>query len=436
MAVTSSNRFRVALALVAAGCVAAASFQTLTTPYVVLTLAAAAIAAGLVLQPKFLPSSPIARQLLPWIAVVALVAAMFGASVSTAYVPQPKTGKSTIDLLTGTPPIDAQLTDQAIYLAYVKRVAAGENYYKAAVDTLDHVNRAWPSPRVDVSNPLSIRPPLLFVALAQLPPSGLWILLVELSFGAVAAVAGFALARRYVTDGVALIAPALVCATYGGYSAGLMAMNPEIYAGALALVAMAMLVRELEAERPLPMIGGAAAVVALAACIRELAAAYLVLGLVATLVSSRSRKVLASLPWLGAGAALAAAFEAHAHAASRAAHGYTAYHFANRFPWWYPDGLGLVSTSVAFGVTIGWPDWTGWILIGASVLGAAIAPRTLSERVLLGGAVIGGLAALAVLHPPGVTASGLPLAYWSGVIVPVVMTCVPLALARVAPARS
>jgi hypothetical protein len=430
-------RLRGALALIAAACIVVASLQSLGTPFVALTVAAATLAALLILQPRFLPRTPAVMRLLPWLAVGALIASMFATSITAAYEPQPRIRKSTVELLTGTPPIDAQLTDQAIYLAYVRRVAAGENYYAAAVSTLDHVNRAWPKPRVDISSPLSVRPPLLFIALAQLPTSGVWIVIAELSFGAIAAIAGFMLARRYVLDGIALIAPALICATYGGYSVGLMPMNPEIWAGALALVAMEMLLHALDHERlSIPWIAGAAAITTIAACIRELAAAYLLLGLVTTLAKRQSKRVVTALPWLGGFAILYTGFEMHARAAKEAAKDYTAYHFASRFPWWYPDGLGLVATSVAFSMTIGWPSWAGWIIVCSAVLGVCLAPRKAYERILLGGTVIGGLTALSVLHPPGQTASGLPLAYWSGVIVPVVMACVPLAFARFAPARA
>ena len=372
------------------------------------------------------------KPLISAVAVLALIATMWFSGFSLASV-RTSVGLTPLEQLARVPRLDRNVSDGGIYLNYLEHLRAGEPYYKMAVNVIRELNAARPESPVAIDSPLSYRLPTLYVLLAQAPSPGALIdlMLLAASLGVVAA---YVLARQYVAPVPALVGAALVASMFSGYASPIL-LDTESWAGILAICAVMFVVLARRHERRTFLLHSAAAGCAfLAASVRELSVAFLLLGLAAALLDRTGSRRRAWVPWAMAFVATGALYAAHWMAASAAFHGLACTRTAG-FPWFHPDGSGLVS-AVGLLATFGWlVPWLAGLLVALGIIGSVLAPKDLPSRVMLTGVALGGPLVLLLLHPPGWAHYGAAPGYWGDLVIPTTLACVPLVFAALASVR-
>jgi hypothetical protein len=365
------------------------------------------------------------------LAVAFVVLACWYAALAAATAPTFSDGTSVVQALSNVPKPGPDTADEMLYLNVVDRMHRGGAYYATYVDVL---GQAQAAPQL-VASPTAVRLPTLYLALSLLPPGGIWLVVTMLVGATAAIVSAYALARCFVVRPLALSASALVASYYFTEAASFGMLGTEIWAGTLGLVAVTLIACAARTPAHRTSLTWAAAGAALAAtAVRELAVAFLLVGLVASLLDRR-REPRAWIPWTGGLAAAALGYAAHwrtsraAVAASHLAERVTA---AAHLTWLRPDGLGLVAAVDRLERFVGLAPAGAWALAALAVAGAFLAPQDRTMRAVLGACTLGGFAALAILRPPGYAETGLPPSYWADVVLPVALACVPLAFARIA----
>jgi len=344
-------------------------------------------------------------------------------------------GTTSFDLYTSTPTVTADISDVAMWVLTVRRMNAGSDYYTAMGHTFEEINAARPVGAWNIEDPAQYRMPTLYWLLAALPQDGNGWVIAMLVLVSSAIIASWSIASRYTPVAVALTGTTVTSA----YLAGFTTINlpqTELWAGLLALVAVALALKSLSVRNnPLAWAGAAAGVALLATLTRELAVAFLIVGLGSTLAHDRWRSRRLWIPWAAALGLAAIAYYAHAQAAEaigrtleNLGRSSTASFIARHFD---PTGRGLVSSVTDMS---GWAYWTlgaGWVIWVLGTIGGLIGPRDWPRRALLGGVTAGGAIALFFLHPQGRLWQSLPPGYWGQVVLPTVITCAPLAFARI-----
>ena len=395
-------------------------------------LEAVALAAAIGAAVNFaIRESPRLKPLINAVAVLAVIATMAYSGLALASV-QSAQGFKPIERLGTMPRLSTQTSDEDMYLNYLGRLRAGEPYYKAVVSVLEEANKARVTAPVTIASPLSYRLPTLYLLLAQMPSPGSLIDLVLLacSFGVVAA---YVLARQFVTPVPALMGASLVASMFAGYT-GMMLLDTETWAGILGLCAVTFVVLARRYERrALLMHAAAAGCALLAALIRELSVAFLLIGLAAALVDRSGTRRRSWLPWAVASLTTGVVYVAHWGAARSAFSGHASAR-TPPFPWFHPDGSGLVSAVHLFANHAWMLPWFGWIFVVLGMAGSVLAPKDLPSRLMLGGVALVGPLALALLHPPGWATYGVP-GYWGDLFIPTTLACVPLAFAALSGVR-
>jgi hypothetical protein len=361
-----------------------------------------------------------------------LVLSVWLGAMTLAGVPDPGSGSSPVGLLKGTPTLAPDVSDEGLYLLYVRSLEAGGDYYTTVRDILVAMNGFRPQGRIDPSSPFAYRSPAVYALLASLPNTGVSYIAAFLALGTAAGIAAYSLARRYVVAPLAFVSAGAVLAFFAGYGRGVSVLQSEPWAGALVLVAVALLASAVRAEgrRALVLMTAAAAAAAGAALVRELAIAVVLLGLAATLLDPGTRSRRLWLPWAAALAIAAGAFALHAGAVSEVATGLPEALYASGIGvWWHPDGKALHGALWVLMWVWGLPWQYGWGLAAAGVVSAVVLPRRLSaEWLLIVGTVVLGLVVVALLRPGGESGFDLVPYYWAGVVMPTVLACVPLGL--------
>ena len=340
-----------------------------------------------------------------------------------------------LDMLNNLIPPGPEMADQDLYHYTVVAMNEGTGYYEAFSETLELRNQNG-GPEVNLSTPLSFRPPTLYWLLSLLPLTGISYFLATFAIGIVGAAGGFLLARRLAHPAVAVASYGAVLLLYAGFSQGVVLFGTEIWAGALGLLSVGLL---LTASGPdaardgagrswlgAPTLVWAAAAAALGATLlRELAIAFLLVGLLAALADRHARAARWWLPWVAALVLAGIAYAAHVAAAT---------------PWLVPDSAGtrgfvwFDATGAGLPAGLGRTAWflqtsplVVAVLIAAGVLGALIAPRAARHRVALGLVAIGGPLVATFFHPPGFGSVSSVPGYWIDLVTPTIMACVPLA---------
>ena len=371
------------------------------------------------------------------VAFVIVAACLYGSFVPANW--KVEGGVTPADLFMSTPTVSTDMSDAHLFVLTVRRMNVGESYYSAMGRTLAQRNvlsaRAGGGITVNLQNPIVFRLPTLYWLLAALPAGGYSWVIAMLVLVAAAVVAAWTIAARFTHPAVALVGTAIT----GVYLAGFMSFVlpiAETWAGALALVAMALALKSLSVrKKPLAWASAAAGVALLAAVTRELAVAFLLVGLASTLVPDRVRSRRLWIPWAVALGLAAIAYALHVQAVLavvRTLPHVVGYSELGHFD---PTGRGLVA-SVAFMANFTW--WglrTAWLILALGTVGGVVGPRDWPRRVLLGGVTVGGAVALFCLHPNTVAGAPIP-GYWGYVVLPTVVACVPLALARMLGPRS
>ena len=290
-------------------------------------LLCAPLAAGLVLVMKRAPRT---APLLTLLALALVIGLGWLDALSTASAPLTSESWSTGD--PAGPPVtfsqalamEPRLTPEAasdagVFLSNVYRLRAGQDYYTASIETLSTYNRMRPpgNPRRQPAGaPASHAVPVV-LALARQPA------LTHPRRSRAPGRSGGLRVRaraRYVAVPLALAGAALVSALLSRVASSTMLLFTEPWAGALGLVAAALLVQSYARERPRPWLLAAAALAALAAAlVREFGAAFLVLGLAAVLAAPETRRPRYWAPWAGGLALAGVAYAAHDRALLAAA---------------------------------------------------------------------------------------------------------------------
>jgi hypothetical protein len=368
--------------------------------------------------------------------VLVIASGWWAASVQATLPLHP--GVTRVGYLASSPTMRTGSSDEDIYLAYIHRMARGEAYYPAAVAVLSASNIAHPLGPIRIDTPLSYRLPTLYWLLSRLPADGWSLVWAMLSAGSMAAVAAYVLARQYVVAPLALASAAGLTGLYATYATVPGLLHAEIWAGALALVAVALFV--LARRRPphaMALMVAVAVAALAAAAVRELAAPVVALGLALTALHRDTRRQRLWVPWAVALGVTSAGYVAHwaaATAAFRAA--------ALRGPaasdepgWWHPDGRGLYGGVDFFRSIMAWPLAAGWVAAASGLVGAIVGPRERLQRLMTATLVGGGMLVVLFLRPTGSTSTGAPVGYWSEIYVPTMVACIPLALAWLPGAR-
>ncbi len=362
-------------------------------------------------------------------ALAFLVSAMALRAFDRASQSEPGTLPFLEKVMSAPPSIGKGAWDQDLYRDYVWRMRAGRTYYDAAAAVVAEVNQTDPG-RLVPRAPATYRPPTLYWLLARLP-SGTSILMATLVCGSMASLSAYVLGRRYLVPPLAVVAAAGVAETYAVVASSWMLFETEIWAGAFGLLGVTLLVHSREPGRHrLAWLAAAAALCA--AAFRELAIAYIILGLVATLVTAEDRRARRWHPWVVALAGAAALQAAHAAAVADATRGLGGDAIV-QMVWFHPDGSGLTGALGRHAMLVRIRPTVAWMWLAFAALGSLAAPRDWPSRVALAGVVIGGALVLSLFHPTGInnSAAGLACGYWGNTVLPTLLASVPLALTLV-----
>lgn len=334
-----------------------------------------------------------------------------------------------VRLLSQVPQITPSTPDAAIYYNMIARVREGTNYYLASAGVWTMRNEVM-DPDLDVSYPFIHRLPTMYVLLGLLPATGLSYVIATLIIGSVAVVGAYWLAERLVIAPAALLSTALVGLYYANMAASVSLFGTEVWAGALGLASMGVLVQATESPEPARarLMWAAAGLAALATLTRELAVAFVLVGLVSTTVTAESRRERLYVPWVGAAALAAAGYVAHVLTAQALIA--TRSTSAGLLQQWFdPTGAGLVAAVVRASWYLSLPQVLVWLLIPLAATGAYVASRTTTARLALTLTVLGGAFALAMLHAPGWGYDGTVPGYWGDLVMPAIAACAPLSAA-------
>lgn len=453
-AALSSRRYLTAAVTAALGVVAGSALAMLALrlqlsgvaawlPPVSLTaVVAAAIAAALV---WVLSASPRLERVLAGAAIALLILAGTASALGSATATQDvswATGQASprltfLQALQLKPVLSATTGDQSLYLVLIHDIAVGRPFHQAQVADTAADNRAHPDSQVLLDAPLTYRLPTVYVMLAALPNDGVSWLLAALALAALAAIAAFFLARRFVSAPVALVGCAAVVAYGATIAASPGMLLTESWAGLLALCSLAFLVQEPSTARRRALTNAAAMLLAtMAALTSELAVAFVLVGLAASLFSEESRRERHWIWWTAGLVGAFSAYVVHWHLALNAFRdaGLPAGRSSSgsRYPYIHADGLGLLAAIDLAARVMRLRDVAFGAAYVAGVAGALLAPGTRRQRTALILVGVGGSAALALLRPPAVTSAGtsLPPGHWGMIVLPSVLACAPLVLSR------
>jgi hypothetical protein len=369
------------------------------------------------------------RPLFEAVALVVIVAAMWSTAIGAATV-KAADGSSITGLLSAAPPIVNGSPDEALFMNVLARVRQGQPYYPAYAQVIAEGNKVR-SGINNLTSPMSYRLPTLYRMLALLPAGGLPLVIAMLVCGSLACVAAFALARKSAGPPLALAAAAGVAALFCAYSDTVKMLNPEPWAGALGLVAVALFAySRKDGETDRRFLYAAVAVALLAALFRELAVGYLLVGLAVALALPAPRKSREWLPWVAALGVFAVFYGLHASAAVSAGRVVAPYARPVKDIWLHADGSGLVGAVVRYASIVSIRSFAGWAMLALALAGSWFASRRPPVRWMLIGCVAGGAVALFFLRPEGHSAiAGIQPGYWGDIVLPVMLACVPLAFA-------
>lgn len=391
-----------------------------------------------------LGQSPRLSRLVIAVAVALVILAGWASAIGQSSLPyntsdflgRARTPESFTSALTQTPTLMSKTGDQSMYLVVIHQLADGHSYYDTLVRSTAADNRAHPTSEVKLNAPLTYRLPTIFLLLSRLPNSGISYVLAALVLQALAVVAAYVLARRFVPAAVAVVG----CSAVSAYAAGL-ASSPEIllteyWAGLLGLVSLAVLVQAGETVRSKRVINaGALALAICAALVSELASPFLVVGLVTTLADRESRRLRLWIWWAAGIVLVVSLYAVHWYFALTTWHalGFPAgasgkgYHL---FPYFHPDGLGVRATVGLIGSAMRLGAIATWILYVCGVAGSWVV-RPGRERLALGLTTLGATLVLMIVTAPEAALPGvLPSGYWGMIAIPSVLACVPLVAAR------
>lgn len=373
--------------------------------------------------------------LLCTVALALILAAACSLAVQLASIPRStewiglgSAGRLTLFQAFETQPVVAPgLSDDGIFLASVKALSRGEDYYVSSIRVLAGYDTTHSFP---LNSPWSYRLPTLYALLAALPQKGVWFVGVSLALTAVATLAAFALASRLSNTALGVVAATGVATFFAVASAVGLALQSELWAGAAVLVSAACYLNARRGSRHRARLLLAAAVAAtLAALFRELAAPVLLLGLCSTLLEPEARLARYWAPWLIGMLLVLAAYAAHAASLTAA---YT--QVRSSLPpetsgrtFFHPDGLGVTLAMYEMRRLLA-VDWVlPWLVLAASSIGVLLARMRPGERLFVAGVALGGPLVQLVIRTSGMTG------YWADIYIPLLLTCAPLALAPLLP---
>jgi hypothetical protein len=237
-----------------------------------------------------------------------------------------------------------------------------------------------------------------------------------------------------VTWPAAVASCALVAALYSGLSSSIIMFGSEVWAGALGLLALALLVSVRGSAGRIPALMWVSAAAALAAAsVREIAVAFVLVGLAATLADRRARSARLWLPWTVALGGFAVVYAAH----SVAVQPYLVPSpVLTGFHWLAADGRGLVAGVARASALTLIPSAILWLLVASAMAGSLVASRTVMYRIALGMTTIGGSVMLVLFRPPGSGIYGGVPSYWADLVMPSILACAPLVMALLPQMRS
>ena len=364
-----------------------------------------------------------------WLGVGFVLATLWFAGVTYATTSAIE-GFAPVEFFNSTPTMSYQTYDEQIFVLAVRRMQQGQGYYSAMGRTLAELNAVRPGFSDDVSRPTAFRPPTLYWLLASLPGGGIGWVVAFLAIASAGTVAAWSIGARFVEPPLALVGT-MVTAGYLARFAGINLVVTESWAGALAIVAVALAVKSLSVRgRAIGWACAAAAVALLATLTRELAVAFLVVGVASSLTDERVRSQRLWIPWsVGLGLAIVA-YILHVQAVSAFVRTLASHPVAGpRNSYFDPTGRGLVAAVQALARYEWWAVPVAWLVWACGTVGGVVAPLDRPRRVLLGGVTVGAAVVLFCLHPaPG---PGYPIpSYWSYVVMPSVIACSTLVFSR------
>lgn len=366
------------------------------------------------------------------IAVAIIIATTWYGGVHEASRPAGATDLSFEENLDYKPIMGPDTPDALLYYLYVQNLAAGNGYYEQAVFVLSEVNRIRGGGWVNQTSPISYRTPILYWLLAALPRDGWSYVAATLMLASVVTAAAYLLGRAFAPPHIAIAVSAAVSVPYIATAASPGLFNAELWAGGLALSAIALFAtamrgRDRKADRTM---WAAAAVALLAAVVRETAVAFLLVGLAASLIDRHARSLRWWMPWIAGLGVWVGAMALHWRAALAAIErsGLPRMHMPQ--VWFHPDALGFPAAIDRLSQTTGLlPTFVVALLILAAMAAWRVGSGP-GDRLMLAAPVIAGIIVVTFFYPPGSqTQSDLPPSYWVELISPTVLACGALALA-------
>ena len=331
--------------------------------------------------------------------------------MTTGVVPGPNREAlaSTVTKLSQVPQAEQYGSDEELYLRIPFLMKGGESYYRAFSQAYVEDIRLDSPP----AGRLNYREPLLFWVWAELPvssPEGIRLWFIGFAVGVMAA--GYWLARRFVDAAAAMLAPILLCTYFSMAATATWFGLVEFWAGGLAVVAIAAVLRRR-------WLLGALLIVA-AVATRELMVYLVPAFVVAWVAYSDRRDEIASLlvVVLGSVAVLGLHLLNAPTSAPGAGVDFSTWTHGQswlRFVW----TLSFADEASPFS------SITALITPVAALIGAVLAPRMWRKALLL--IAIGG--ALVALYLFGATQSN----YWGAILGPLTLAVAPIALVYLMP---
>ena len=365
--------------------------------------------AGLVAY--FVPRTPQWPRML--VVVLALTVAV-GWSLGLVGGPMKRTLDQTRIDVSSVPQPEQYRFDPVIFIKTVDYMRAGVPYYQA-------FQRAWSEDARlsgQIPSALNFREPLLFEFWRYLPgsPAGTSILNSFLVFAWVGVMVCWLTARRFVSDGVAMLAgqlmlPIYVWAAFGGLGFAMV----ELWASVLIVSALALLVRRRYLLSAL--------VIFLAVAVRELSIIYVPAWVIAWYFSAERKRWLPGLVVALAGPLAVLGVHITVAPASHATTG------SSLRSWMHSTGLSRTLAAVRFGGESPFSDWVMPAAAIASVAGAALVEEAWLRWALL------YVALAPLLFLTAFSGNGADL-YWGLTFQPTFVVLAVLVFVRVFPSEA
>jgi hypothetical protein len=382
------------------------------------TVIALAVAGGVAFLVRRVPLS---ARWIAWAALAMLVANLWGTTLmlnrQPTFNPMIRQVVPPLnDQLKGQVPPGYEDSDHLLYLRYYQSVRAGESYYPSVRKHFIEWSGGRPPNTV-----LNIRSPLVTYFWAALP-GPTWIVIAFLVLATVAVFMVPPFVSGVVKMPLAIPGAAALCAYFLFFPRQLLLLTTELWAVIPAMIALALTAVSLRSARWRELTVLAVALAALALMIRETLVFVPLAGLVGALAVKDEQRRFRVIAW-SAGTATAGAFLAVHYWLARSIVERT-----SQYQGFASGGVSRMLEALTFATDhLGLGGWLAFTLAALGLLGALLL-RDLRVRLFALVATVTPLVAFLFVSNAALdTRTGTTFNYWGVAVVPLLYLCIPVA---------